>query len=314
MVLSNKIKWDFLTFSKLSYLCGVKANFFTIGVDGRVAYNDCAASNNSAYHVDSIATWAQLAGKSTGLVTTTTVTHASPSAVYAHAANRMWESDFDVKRYNNDPAKCKDIAQQLVYGKTGKNLEVIFGGGRRKFLPANKVDRDGINGERLDGVDLIKNYQFMHENARYIDSIDGLRGLESNPPNRVLGLFASEQMNYFLDRNPQVEPTLPEMTAAAIKMLRRNKNGFFLFIEGGRIDHGHHESKAKKALSETVQFAEAIEQALNLTNAKDTLIVVTSDHSHTMSIAGYPQRGNNILGLNTDISDVGELRSSDICE
>lgn len=292
--------------SHFSYLCGIKANFFTIGVDGHVAYNDCEASSNPAYRVDSIATWAQAAGKSTGLVTTTTVTHASPSGVYAHVANRMWESDLDVKKFNVDPAKCKDIAQQLVYGETGKKLEVIFGGGRRKFMPENQVDRDGHKGERQDGMDLVKNYLFMNKNARYIDTIDGLRGLESNPPDRVLGLFAPGQMNYYLDRNPQKEPTLAEMTGAAIKLLQRKEEGFFLFVEGGRIDHAHHENKAEKALSETIEFDEAVQRAVNLTSSKDTLIVVTADHSHTMTIAGYPDRGNNILGLNTFISDIGE--------
>lgn len=76
--------------------------------------------------------------------------------------------------------------------------------------------------------------------------------------------------------------------------------------EGGRIDHGHHEAQAMKALDETVEFSEAIKKAVEMTSRNDTLIVVTSDHAHTMSVAGYPDRGNPILGLNTIKSDVGK--------
>lgn len=77
--------------------------------------------------------------------------------------------------------------------------------------------------------------------------------------------------------------------------------------KGGRIDHGHHSAQAFKALDETVEFSNAVKRAVEMTNRDDTLIVVTSDHAHTMSISGYPDRGNPILGLNTMLSDVGEL-------
>lgn len=66
---------------------------------------------------------------------------------------------------------------------------------------------------------------------------------------------------------------------------------------GGRIDHGHHATLAQKALDETVEFSKAIQKAVDLTDQRDTLIVVTSDHAHTMSFSGYPQRDNNIFGM-----------------
>lgn len=68
--------------------------------------------------------WAQDAGKLTGIVTTTRVTHASPSGAYAHAATRDWESDRDVRKDKVDPEECPDIAQQLVTGETGRNINV----------------------------------------------------------------------------------------------------------------------------------------------------------------------------------------------
>lgn len=72
-------------------------------------------------------------------------------------------------------------------------------------------------------------------------------------------------------------------------ILMINKNNFAL--KGGRIDHGHHESKARKALEDFVAFDNSIGKALNLTSENDTLIVVTADHSHTFTIGGYSARG-----------------------
>ncbi|TMW39322.1 hypothetical protein DOY81_015599, partial [Sarcophaga bullata] len=76
-----------------AYLCGVKANVVTIGVSAAVEFNNCSMSMDPANHVSSIAAWAKKAGKSTGFVTTTTLTHASPAGMYAHTANRFWECD-----------------------------------------------------------------------------------------------------------------------------------------------------------------------------------------------------------------------------
>src|SRR5262249_60090932 len=92
-------------------------------------------------------------------------------------------------------------------------------------------------------------------------------------------------------------PSLSEMTAKALAVLPRSPKGFFLMVEGGRIDHGHHAGNAGRALGETIEFAKAVSVALAKTKASDTLIVVTADHSHTLTISGYPKRGNPILGL-----------------
>lgn len=77
------------------------------------------------------------------------------------------------------------------------------------------------------------------------------------------------------------------MTTKAIEILSKNKNGFFLFVEGGRIDMAHHDNRAHIALDETVQFSKAIENSLSMVNSNETLIVVTADHAHTMSYSGY---------------------------
>lgn len=87
------------------------------------------------------------------------------------------------------------------------------------------------------------------------------------------------------------------MVAKAIDLLSKNKEGYFLFVEGGRIDHGHHATKAQYALDEAAEFSKAIAYARRAVSDHDTLIVVTADHAHTMSYSGYPARGNNIFGM-----------------
>ena len=87
------------------------------------------------------------------------------------------------------------------------------------------------------------------------------------------------------------------MTTAAITRLSRNPNGYVLMVEGGRVDHGLHAGDAQRALGDAAALDEAIAAAVAMTNAEDTLIIVTADHSHTLAMQGYPQRGNPILGL-----------------
>lgn len=108
------------------------------------------------------------------------------------------------------------------------------------------------------------------------------------------GLFRDDHMEYHL--KAQNQPSLEEMVEVAIKMLSRSSKGYFLFVEGGRIDHAHHDSLAHLALDETVEYSKAVKKARSLTSEEDTLIVVSSDHAHTMTVAGYPSRGNDILG------------------
>ena len=87
------------------------------------------------------------------------------------------------------------------------------------------------------------------------------------------------------------------MTAAALDLLSTSDEGYLLLVEAGRIDHAHHENNAYRALADTVELAHAVQEAVDRTDPEDTLIVVTSDHGHTLTISGYPTRGNPILGL-----------------
>ena len=105
-------------------------------------------------------------------------------------------------------------------------------------------------------------------------------------------------MQYEADRpnDPAGEPTLAEMTEAGIRALSRNGKGYVLLVEGGRIDHAHHAGNAHRALADAKALDEAVAAALRLVDLEDTLIVTTADHSHTLTISGYPTRGNPILG------------------
>lgn len=110
------------------------------------------------------------------------------------------------------------------------------------------------------------------------------------------GLFAHSHMEYNLLADKTVEPTLVEMTEAAIEVLSKGDKGFYLFVEGGLIDWAHHDTQTHLALDETVMLSKAVRRALEMTSRDDTLIVVTSDHAHTLTLSGYPHRGSDILG------------------
>lgn len=106
----------------------------------------------------------------------------------------------------------------------------------------------------------------------------------------VLGLFAPghTEYNYKIDGISDTAPTLKEMTMKAIEILETNPNGFFLFVEGGRIDHALHENHAHIALEETAEFSRTIQLATQMLSSDDTLFVATADHSHTLTLSGYP--------------------------
>lgn len=92
------------------------------------------------------------------------------------------------------------------------------------------------------------------------------------------------------------EPTLEEMTEAAIKVLQKNDKGFYLFIEAAKIDLALHDGWAKMALEDAQELDKAVKKAMDMTDEKDTLMIVTADHSHGVTFSSYPMRGNPILG------------------
>ncbi|MCD7099380.1 alkaline phosphatase [Stenotrophomonas sp. MMGLT7] len=273
---------------------GVKTHMGAIGVSaGR--RDDCADSLDKG-----LLSWMQLAdsaGMATGIVTTTRLTHATPAATYAHSPERNWENDSQLP----EPAKaagCRDIAQQLLSSaRFGRGPLVVLGGGRREFTTVDERDPEYADkaGQRRDGRSLVAEWRQAHPQGAYVWNTAQLRAAADAPA--VLGLFEPDHMQFEHDRDKSErgEPSLAELTRTAIANLSRDPNGFVMLVEGGRIDHANHYGNAYRALDETVSLSEAVRAAVETAPA-DTLILVTADHSHVLNFAGYPVRGNPILG------------------
>lgn len=279
-------------------LTGVKTRAGVLGIDDSIARGDFAGTK--AASVPTLLERAEDAGLWTGIVTTTTVTHATPAGTYAHTPNREWEGDARLSEAAR-AAGFPDIARQLVEQPHGDGPEVVMGGGRAFFQPDTAADPEypERKGTRRDGRDLVAEWQAKRPGGAYVWNREGFLALDLGKTTRVLGLFDPGHMQFEADRasDGAGEPSLSEMTDAAISLLSRAPNGYFLLVEGGRIDHAHHGGNAYRALGETVELSNAVRVAMEKTKGTDTLIVVTADHSHTLSMAGYPQRGNPILGL-----------------
>lgn len=243
------------------------------------------------------------------------------AGLYAHSAERDWESNRDVLDSQCDDAAIDDIAEQLVRGEVGRKLKVVFGGGRGEFRDQTVADEEGLAGRRTDNTDLIQEWLRAESgNRTFIWNKVGreagihssirlnvcnnffqsqLLSLSSQKTDAVLGLFGKSHMkfNYEIDGVNDMIPTLSEMTLKAIDILKTNEKGFFLFVESGRIDHGHHDTRAHIALDETAEFAKAIDLALDRIGDENTLHVVTADHSHTLTYSGYADRHKSVFGI-----------------
>ena len=290
-------------------MTGVKTNAGVLAVDESVNKGHCQSSKG--HELLSALEIAELAGKSTGVVTTARITHATPAATYAKSASRDWEGNADIPV---DQTQCDDIALQLIQFKqrlanqyptlNSDGIDVILGGGRRHFLPnqtpynQENPDAKKAEGKRTDNQNLISQWQYQFPQGRYVNNRDDFLNASTQTNSHLLGLFHPSHMRYGADAKNDAlgEPSLSEMTNVAIDKLALNNNGYFLMVEAGRIDHGHHAGNAYNALHETIALSDAVEAALKKVDLSETLIIVTADHSHVMTMAGYPKRGNPILG------------------
>ena len=276
-------------------VAGIKTNDGAVSVDQAIARAEGSAEVTAAHSVKTILERAEQRGMSTGIVTTARVTHATPAVNYAHISNRDWEAN------NSLPAGAtvKDIARQLIEFPYGDGVDVVLGGGRAYFTPATLADPEYPTrvGNRTDGRDLTAEWA-SRAGGKYVWNKAGFDAVEPTAGTKLLGLFERGHVKYEHDRatDPAGEPSIAEMTEKAIKVLRKNPKGFYLMVEGGRIDHAHHAGNAYRALTDTIAMDQAVKKAMELTRDEDTLIIVTADHSHTFTIAGYPSRGNPILG------------------
>lgn len=293
---------------------GIKTDRGIISINQYVERGDCNSVEGNI--TETFLERAEQRGLSTGVVTTARLTHATPAANYAHTMERDYEDDRDAENLRV-AGDCPDIARQLIEfvdnipGSDG--IEVALGGGRRSFITrTDGADPEtGNQGERLDGRNLPQEWVDSHENSAYVWNKEQFDAIDSNNVDHLLGLFNPSHMQYSFDTPTDSggEPSLSEMTAKAIEILDKNETGFYLNVEAGRIDHAHHAVNPFRALMDTIELANAVETAVEMVDLNETLIIVTADHSHVFIIAGYPKRGNPILGKVVGLDSGGRPRN-----
>jgi len=291
---------------------GVKSKIGVLSVSDASLRADCKSSKDT--EVTTILELAETKGMSTGVVSTARLTHATPAATYAHSSERNWENDSKL----TEEAKtngCKDIAVQFIEFPYGDGIDVAMGGGRREFMPNNAAEVEGKSGKRTDGRDLRQEWKTKYPSGNYVETLSEFDKVPANTT-KLLGLFNYSHMQYESDRANDVagEPSLTQMTQKAIDILSKNSKGYVLVVESGRVDHAHHAGNAYNALSDTIEMANAVAKADELTNDSDTLILVTADHSHVFTIAGYPTRGNPILGKVREADGSGGVKDTALAD
>jgi len=268
-------------------MSGYKTNIGTINVEPDKELSGCGDIPARP----TLSAVAAKAEKSVGVISTARITHATPAAMYGYADSRDWEADKDIPSKVQEYG-CISLAAQLVDPSTPVNL--ALGGGAKEFSN-QQLENWASQGD--DHVTVTTATEFSALNA--LDGQD------------VLGLFTPSHLSFEADRDPAAEPSLAEMTAFAIDNLSaRDNNGYVLMIEAGRIDHAHHGANAFRALKDFQALDAAVAVAAEKTG-EDTLIMVTADHSHVFTIAGYPKRGNPILGLVSPSDYVAEKMDDD---
>ncbi|GAB3336882.1 alkaline phosphatase [Marilutibacter aestuarii] len=274
---------------------GVKTRAGVLSIGQAPMRGDCGG----ALATPMLSLWelAAASGMATGVVSTARLTHATPGATFSHSADRDWEHDAAMPAAALR-AGCRDIARQMVETPFGHGPDVLMGGGRAMFMRDDQADPEypAMNGKRGDGRDLVAEWQARHPDGTYVWNAGQLAAAPSDGP--LLGLFQPSHMQFEHDRPGDAggEPSLAEMTRVAISRLRDAPAGYVLLVEGARIDHANHFGNAYRALTDTIALSEAVQVASDMTSAEDTLVLVTADHSHTLTFVGYPRRGNPILG------------------
>ncbi|MCM3213277.1 alkaline phosphatase (plasmid) [Niallia taxi] len=211
---------------------------------------DSSLADDPLKPVANVLEGAKLEGKATGIIATSEIQHATPAAFSSHATHR---TDYD------------SIAEQQVY----QNIDVVLGGGKNSIEAKNRKD-----GENL--VDVIEEKGY--------DIVETRDELLKSKSNKLWGTFAPAALAYDMDRaqtNPE-EPTLAEMTKKGISTLSKDKDGFFLFVEGSKPDWAAHANDPIGMISDTLAFDEAVKEAVAFAKRdKNTLVIAVSDHGNS---------------------------------
>jgi alkaline phosphatase len=208
---------------------------------------------------------AKAKGMASGLIATSPITDATPACFAAHVKSRKMEDK---------------IAEQLIEDK----ITVLFGGGREYFLPAGEA-----HSKRTDTRNLIE--EAKSKGYTYIQNAEELRTVKGE---KVLGLFQEDALT-----TEPPEPNLAELTKKAIEILNRQKEGFFLMVEGSQIDWKCHNNDAKSAIEQILDFDEAVKAAVEFAKQDgQTLVIVIADHE----TGGLTIKGGSLDGNNLDLN------------
>ncbi|MBD1223652.1 alkaline phosphatase [Virgibacillus halodenitrificans] len=213
---------------------------------GIKTYNGAIAVDTERSEVETVLEAAKKKGKSTGLVATSQINHATPAAFGAHDESRS--------NYNEI---ADDYFDEMINGE--HKVDIMLGGGTNYF---DREDRDLIEEFEEDGYNYVDDKEEMLENKN----------------DKLLGLFAQVGLPKAIDRKDS--PSLEEMTTTALEQLSKNKDGFFLMVEGSQIDWAGHANDSVSAMSEMEDFAKAFETVIEFAKKdKHTQVVLTADHS-----------------------------------
>ncbi|KAI1465241.1 alkaline phosphatase-like protein [Daldinia caldariorum] len=253
---------------------------------GKKSYNGAISMLPDSTPCGTVLEAAKKAGYKTGLVVTTDITDATPACFASHVHVRQQNDDIAVQEVGNGPL--------------GRVVDLMFGGGRCHFLP-NGTD----GGCRADNIDVIemakKDYGWNYINDR--PGFDEFWEGKKEVPLPILGLFAPTDIPFELDRRNMndIYPSLSEMAKTALRALEKategSEQGFFLMIEGSRIDHAGHENDPAAQVREVLEYDKTFKAVLDFLDESETpgVLVATSDHeTGGLSVAlqvnaDYPQ-------------------------
>jgi alkaline phosphatase len=198
---------------------------------------------------------AEQQGKATGLITSTRLTHATPAVFATKNINRNAENEIAVDYLDS-------------------GVDFLAGGGLRNFIT-------GEGSKREDNRNLVEEFASNgYQTFIGAQSTESFLNHKAEGGEQVLALFSSSHLPYAIDRVEGQTPSLAQITEKGIEVLEKDKDGFFLMVEGGRIDHAAHANDIAGVVGDTLAFDNAVKEAIKFYNQhpKDTLIVVVGDH------------------------------------
>lgn len=241
---------------------GFKSHTGFVGVladENTIPGQEALAEEDIRRPVASVLEAAKLQDKATGLISTSEIMHATPAAFSSHVPDR--------KNYDW-------ISTQQVY----QGIDVILGAGRNFFAADHREDS-----EDLIAV-IEENYQYVTTPAEMAEVTEG----------KLFGLFADSALAYDMDRDPDLEPSISEMTQKAIDILSQNENGFFLMVEGSKIDWAAHANDPIGLVSDVLAFDAAVKVALDFAKEDgNTLVVAATDHANSGMTIGNIDTSND---------------------